>query len=106
MDIFSIVAVGIISAVLAVVLKKEHPSAALMVSIAATVLIFVMIIPQLTEVVNIIRRLSNFVNLGEGHVVTVLKIIGIAYAAEFGSQLCIDAGESAIASKIELGEKF
>lgn len=105
MDIFTIVAVGIIAAVLAVILKRENPSAALMVSIAASVLIFVMILPELATVVNLIRRLSQFVDLGAGHVTTVLKIIGIAYAAEFGSQICADAGEGAIASKIELGGK-
>jgi stage III sporulation protein AD len=45
------------------------------------------------------------VDLGAGHIATVIKIIGIAYAAEFGSQICADAGEGAIASKIELGGK-
>ena len=105
MDIFTIATVGIIAAVLAVILKRENPSAALMVSIAASVLIFVMILPELATVVNLIRRLSQFVDLGAGHVTTVLKIIGIAYAAEFGSQICADAGEGAIASKIELGGK-
>jgi len=104
-NIFTIVTVGIIAAVLAVILKREHPSAALMVSIAASVLIFIMIIPELASVINLIRRLSTFIDLGAGHVTTVLKIIGIAYAAEFGSQICVDAGESAIASKIELGGK-
>jgi len=105
MDIFTIATVGIIAAVLAVILKRENPSTALMVSIATSVLIFVMILPELATVVNLIRRLSQFVDLGAGHVTTVLKIIGIAYAAEFGSQICADAGEGAIASKIELGGK-
>lgn len=37
---------------------------------------------------------------------TILKIIGIAYIAEFASQITKDAGQSAIASKIELGGKI
>jgi len=106
MDIFTIAAVGIVAAVLAVILKRENPSAALIVSIAASVLIFIMIIPELTVVINLVRRLSGMVDLGAGHVTTVLKIIGIAYASEFGSQICADAGEGAIASKIELGGKI
>ena len=36
---------------------------------------------------------------------TILKIIGIAYIAEFGAQITKDAGQGAIASKIELGGK-
>jgi stage III sporulation protein AD len=105
MDIFRISAVGIVAAVLAVVLKRDNPSAALMVSIAASLLIFVMIMPELATVIGLIRRLSAIVELGSGHITTVIKIIGIAYAAEFGAQICADAGESAVASKVELGGK-
>jgi stage III sporulation protein AD len=35
----------------------------------------------------------------------VLKIIGIAYIAEFGAQIVRDAGQESIASKIELAGK-
>lgn len=37
---------------------------------------------------------------------TMLKVTGIAYIAEFGVQACKDAGENAIASKVELGAKI
>jgi len=36
---------------------------------------------------------------------TILKIIGIAYIAEFGAQIVRDAGQEGIASKIELAGK-
>jgi stage III sporulation protein AD len=35
----------------------------------------------------------------------IFKIIGIAYLAEFGYQLCKDAGEEAIGSKIQFAGK-
>lgn len=35
----------------------------------------------------------------------MIKIVGIAYIAEFGSEICKDAGQSAIATKIELAGK-
>jgi stage III sporulation protein AD len=35
----------------------------------------------------------------------LLKIIGIAYIAEFGTQVCRDAGENALAFKVELAGK-
>ncbi|MGQ0512778.1 SpoIIIAC/SpoIIIAD family protein, partial [Bacillus sp. D-CC] len=37
---------------------------------------------------------------------TLLTIIGIAYIAEFGAQITKDAGQGAIASKIELAGKI
>lgn len=39
------------------------------------------------------------------YVETILKIIGIAYIAEFAAQITKDAGQGAIASKIELAGK-
>jgi stage III sporulation protein AD len=36
---------------------------------------------------------------------TILKIIGIAYIAEFGAQIVRDAGQEGIASKIEFAGK-
>lgn len=37
---------------------------------------------------------------------TVLRIVAIAYIAQFGAQICRDAGESAIGGKIELAGKI
>ena len=37
---------------------------------------------------------------------TLLKIMGIAYLAEFGSQICRDAGEGVIAGKVEFAGKL
>ena len=37
---------------------------------------------------------------------TILKIVGVAYIADFGSQICRDAGEGALASKIEFAAKI
>ena len=36
----------------------------------------------------------------------IVKIVGIAFLAEFAVSICKDSGESAIASKIELGSKI
>ena len=35
----------------------------------------------------------------------VLKITGIAYITEFGAEICRDAGEGAIAAKVEMAGK-
>ena len=43
--------------------------------------------------------------VAEGYFGIVLKVIGIAYLSQFASQLCADAGEGAVAAKIELAGK-
>ncbi len=53
-----------------------------------------------------IEKLSVNAHVNMIYVETILKIIGIAYIAEFGAQITKDAGQGAIASKIELGGKI
>ena len=106
MDIFKVVAVGIIATVFALILKKDAPQFAMMISIGACVLIFLMVLPRLTAVFELLNGISSYMTVNNGFVKAVLKIIGIAYITEFGSQLCADAGENAVASKIELGGKI
>lgn len=52
-----------------------------------------------------LERLAVNADLNMIYVKTILKIIGIAYIAEFGAQITKDAGQGAIASKIELAGK-
>ncbi len=52
-----------------------------------------------------LERLATNANLNMVYVETILKIIGIAYIAEFGAQITRDAGQGAIAAKIELAGK-
>ena len=98
-------ATGVIAVVLALTLKKDNPVFALLITIGASVLIFFMILPGLGEVFGLLEGITESVGSGSEYVITVVKIIGIAYAAEFGSSICADAGESGVASKIELAGK-
>ena len=105
MTIIQVVAVGLISAVLALTVKKHSPEIALIITVAASVLIFFMVLPLFTGAVGIIQNLGNHLDGQVSYVTLILQILGIAYIAELGAQVCSDAGESAIASKIELAGK-
>jgi stage III sporulation protein AD len=105
MDIFQIVAVGIVGGILAVMLKKENPTFAVLVSLAVAVLIFIFLMPPLAALIALISNITGLLSTGQEYVLVVVQIIGIAYVAEFGAQICQDAGEGSIASKIELAGK-
>lgn len=102
MTILQVVAVGALSAVLAVTVKKHSPETALMITIAASVLILFMTLPLLTEAIGVLKRVGELLDGGMPYVALAVKVIGIAYMAELGAGVCADAGETAIAAKIEL----
>lgn len=106
MDIVQIVSIGLVAAVLAIMLRQQRPEIAVVLTIAAGAVIFFMVAGKLLSVVQALNQLMHKAQLDNIYFGTVLKIIGIAYIAEFGSQICKDAGESSIASKIELAGKI
>ncbi|MDR1687702.1 MAG: stage III sporulation protein AD [Clostridiales bacterium] len=105
MDIVQIAAVGIIAAILSLAVKKHAPEISLVISIAAGLLIFMMILPRLSAVIEVIREIGEAAGANGEYVSVIVKIIGISYIAEFASQICADSGENAIASKIEAAGK-
>ena len=106
MTIISIVGIGIISTILAVLLRQsQKPELALLISLAAGIAIFSMILDKLKYVVEVLNSLITKANIEPAYFSVIIKIIGIAYIAEFGAQISRDAGEETIASKIELGAK-
>ncbi|SFQ79971.1 stage III sporulation protein AD [Bacillus sp. cl95] len=68
--------------------------------------IFLFLVDQIYEIIHMIERIAVNANVNLVYVETILKIIGIAYIAEFAAQITKDAGQGAIASKIELGGKI
>jgi len=105
MEILQIVSIGIIATLLAMILKQQKPELGIFVSIAAGLLILFLILGKLSGVVDILYKMVQKSQVDTIYISILLKIIGIAYLTEFGANICRDAGESAIASKIELGGK-
>lgn len=105
MEIWQIVGLALIVTVLCVVLKQIRPEIALQLSILAGAAIFILIISKIKVVVDLLQNLADQANISSYYLIIVLKIVGVAYLAEFGAQICRDAGESALATKIELAAK-
>lgn len=100
-----VVGLGLIATFLVLILKEQKPAFALLLTLFVGAVIFIFLIGQIQRVVSMLERLAVNANLNMIYVETILKIIGIAYIAEFGAQISKDAGQGAIASKIELAGK-
>lgn len=106
MNIIQIVIFGLVTTIIVVTVKQQRPDIALLISLAGGTVILTFVVSSLSVVIETISNLFNKSNMDSVYITTILKVIGIAYLADFGAQLCKDAGESAIAAKIELGGKI
>lgn len=105
MDMFKVVGIGVSAAVLAVFVKNWKPELAMTISLIASAVMFFSAMPYLKSVVRMLRDISAQVGIESKYIRLILKLMGIAYIAQFGAELCRDAGETAIASKIEFAGK-
>lgn len=105
MSIMQVVALAVVAVVLIVVIRQERPELALQISIAVGLGIVVFVIWKLVGIIRILEGLAQRAQLNMVYLSALLKIIGIAYVAEFGTQVCRDAGENALAFKVELAGK-
>ncbi|MBR3249611.1 MAG: stage III sporulation protein AD [Clostridia bacterium] len=98
-------AYGLIGLVIIIIVKQYRPEFAIYISIICGILILVFVMDKLTNVINLIKSVIDKTNINSSFLSILLKITGIAFLAEFAVSVCKDAGESAIASKIEIGSK-
>lgn len=105
MEILKIIGIGVVATFLVVILKNTRPEFSLYISIVTGIIIFSMILGELSYVIRTLNELAQRINIEFVYFSTILKIIGMAYLVEFGAQISRDAGEDSIAMKIELGGK-
>lgn len=106
MDIVKIIGVGLIALIIIILLKQYKPEFIIYVSLIAGALILVMVLDKLTGIVDLLSNLSSKAGVSSQFLGILLKITGIAFLTEFAVSICNDAGESAIANKIDLGGKI
>lgn len=106
MNIVGIAGTALIAAILAVTLKRYNQEYAVIISIIAGVVILVEILLNLTPAVQQISTLLSGTGLSSEYAMILFKSLGICFLAQFSADSCRDAGESALASKVELAGKI
>lgn len=105
MEIVQIVGIGLVSTVILLILRRQKPEIAVLAGTAAGAVIFMIIAAKLSAVAALLEEYAARADISPMYFTAVLKITGIAYIAEFGAEICRDAGEGAIAAKIEMAGK-
>lgn len=104
-EIMKIIGIGLIALVIIIVLKQYKPEYAIYVSMVAGILILFLVMEKITGIINLLQSISDKTYINKNFLGILLKITGIAFLTEFAVSVCTDAGEKAIASKIEIGSK-
>ncbi len=104
--IIKIIGIALIALIIIILIKQYRPEFAIYISLLTGVLILLLVIDQLSEIISLLQSLATKASINSTFLSLLIKITGIAFLAEFAVSVCKDAGEGAIASKIEIGSKI
>ena len=103
--LFSVVGIALVTTCICELLKQWNPEISMMAALLCGILIFGIILVNLTPVLDTIGQLVAGVEFDSGYLSVVLKSLGICYVTQLAADTCRDSGYSSIASKVELAGK-
>ncbi|MCQ4022088.1 MULTISPECIES: SpoIIIAC/SpoIIIAD family protein [unclassified Ruminococcus] len=106
MDIFVICILAAVAAVFVVLLKKYNPEIAMLTALITGIIILSVLLTSMSPAIDLIKRLSDLIGDAGKNVAILLKSIGICYICQFSADSCRDAGQGALAGKVELAGKI
>lgn len=102
MDIFRIIGIGMLGAVLSVILKAYKPELAVCSALITALVLLVYLMQAMESITVMIREIMDKSGLDNKYFSALIKIIGISYLTQLSSEICKDAGQGAIALKLEM----
>lgn len=105
MSILQVSVLAVVATAMSVILKKTNPEFALCLRVTCGIAIFIFISDYILKVTEVINELTNKFDLNNEFFTIIIKIVAVSYICEFASGICVDAGETSNAAKVELAGK-
>lgn len=103
MEIFKIIAFSIVSVIFIMILKSmKRDDFAVILTVISSVVLFGLVIFRLESIISLLNDLVNKSGINKEYLVLLLKVTGITYIVELATNICKDAGNNSIASKVEM----
>ncbi len=97
---------AVAAAVLCMVVRAQQPQLAGLCALAAGLMLLASALESAASVQSVFARLTALGGLKEGYLSTLMKVLGVSYAAELASQTCADMGEGGLSLKVALAGKL
>jgi stage III sporulation protein AD len=106
MHIFQYVLLALAAVLVSLVLKQVNRELALILVLVTGIGILVALLGHIAQIVRLVEDIARRADVGNLHLGTLLRVMGVAYVAEYGAQICKDAGEGSLSVKVELAGKL
>ncbi|HBF38342.1 MAG TPA: stage III sporulation protein AD [Firmicutes bacterium] len=106
MNFFAILGLTLVVTIFLIIIRREKPEMAVVLAIAAAGIILSALLKSIAQIITVFESLALKSQFNLDYLKLIIKILGLAYLAGFGAQICKDAGEGSMAAKIELAGKI
>ena len=105
MSLFAAVAFGLTGAFLAVLSRRAGDEYGFCVSLFCACALGIALLPSLGDILGAAKDYIGISGIGGESFTLLFKAVGAGYTAQAASDICEDAGQSSVASKIRLAGK-
>ena len=105
MEITRIIGIGIIGTIAAVTIKNYRAELGICIAILTGALILWNVLPMLQDTISVLSDICKRSEVTEEYFKVIIKVIAIAYITQFSAEHAKDAGEGAVAKKLEVAGK-
>ncbi|MBR6413760.1 MAG: stage III sporulation protein AD [Oscillospiraceae bacterium] len=96
-------ALSVLAALMILVIKKQSPELALILSLCACALGAILVLESVSPVLQLAHSLADRAGLEPTLAAPLWKCLGLGLLTELSSGICADAGQGALAKLVELG---
>lgn len=105
-ELLKILAVALVTTFAHMLIKQTKPEIAILITIVGSIIIIIMAVNMISSVIKSFYGIFEITGVQSAILTPLLKIIAIGYIAEFGANICVDAGASSVADKVIFGAKI
>lgn len=105
MEIFGLCIVGISAAVMALLLRRQSPQTALLLSVGTGTLIILSVVKNLLLTTQSINSLLQASGINAEYIMILFKVLGICFLTEFTCDTVTEAGMMSLATNISFAGK-
>lgn len=103
---FSYIACGLIACVFIVLIKQYKPELAVVLSAVSACALLLLYLSEFSQFFSELRAITGKLGAASEYISVVLKVLGLCIITQLAADICRDAGQQSIASRVELGGKL
>ena len=106
MDVFKIVGIALTGAILSLTVKEYRRELSVCIGIITGIILLFSVVQGLYGIFSQTHNIILKSGVKTEYLTAILKVVGISFITQFSAEVCRDAGQNAIASKLEISGKI